>query len=666
MATEVAVLVARLEADVRDFDRDLKKASKRLGKLESATKGAGRATDKTKGSMKGLGGTMKAVFAGAAAFAVLKFTKDTISASSDLNESINAVNVVFGESAEGVKLLGESADDSLGLAESSFNDLAVGFSTFVEKVAEEKGGTVVQVLDDLTQRTADFASVMNLDVAEAGAIFRSTLAGETEPIKKFGLDISAAAVNLKAMELGLKDSTAELTEQDKVLARYELLMEQTQKTQGDFANTSDDFANAMRRLGAKIENVKAKLGDALIPVLEDLIPLGEDVVDWVAKAAVEFGDLTGSLSPAEASLQRLRIETAGLSGVDGLPALGAVLKDAKDRIDPFFDGVTTTSGGMEKAKKRTDEWDEAMKFLVEEINLTEEDLDTLNEKGFGVTLESLGLMQEDVDKLAKLLRFKLDAAVNVTAGRLKDKLEVALADNEQAVRDATDAVRLYGDELLALTDPYVNAIKRTQDLEDATKDYTSAVIEFGPDSQEAITAGLDLALSQAAVDAAMKKVAEEGGPAALQAFQDLLRDAGLLDETLIGINDTIGPGLPPLWTPAALQDMKDAKENLEDILNATESIVTTSGFPSVPIQGGIDPISAGPNILRQHGGPFTAHQPFIAGEHGPELISPMTSGQVLTSVPTGGTSTVINNVRFGTTIGSDRKLKELAERARRQ
>ena len=41
------------------------------------------------------------------------------------------------------------------------------------------------VINDLTTRAADFASVMNIDVQEASTVFRSGLSGETEPLKRF-------------------------------------------------------------------------------------------------------------------------------------------------------------------------------------------------------------------------------------------------------------------------------------------------------------------------------------------------------------------------------------------------------------------------------------------------------------------------------------------------
>ncbi len=340
MATDVAVLVARLEADIRDFDKDLKKASKRLDKLDKSTKKVGKTTDSTAKSMKKMGGQMKAVFAGAAAVAVFKFLKGAVDASSDLNESINAVNVVFGEASEGVKKLGEDAAASMGLANAEFNTLAVSFSSFVEKIVGP-GGDVVGTLEVLTQRAADFASVMNIDVAEAATIFRSGLAGETEPLRKFGIDLSAAAVNAEALASGLAESTSEITEQDKILARYKLLMDQTEKTSGDFANTSGDFANAMRILGAEFENAKAELGDALIPELEKLVPIARRVVELVVdlapavgSAAESFADLVENSLPLIEAFGFLVVEYGKFIQNNKL------LIDSENPFDQLVGGVT--------------------------------------------------------------------------------------------------------------------------------------------------------------------------------------------------------------------------------------------------------------------------------------------------------------------------------------
>jgi hypothetical protein len=218
-------------------------------------------------------------------FTAAVFTREIgkmISAASNLGESVNAVNVTFGEAATGVLELGKDAATSLGLSNAEFNKLAVQFSNFAQTIAGP-GGDVTAVLDDLTTRASDFASVMNIDVAEAAMLFQSGLAGETEPLRRYGIDLSAAAVEAHALETGINDGTHALTESEKVQARYSLLMEQTSKVQGDFANTSDSAANAGRILQAKYEDLRAEIGTNLLPALTGVVGILSEVVDIFAE-----------------------------------------------------------------------------------------------------------------------------------------------------------------------------------------------------------------------------------------------------------------------------------------------------------------------------------------------------------------------------------------------
>ncbi len=251
-----------------------------------ALKGVGDQAEKTEGRLSKMGtiagGILGAQFLKDAAGAVVDFGKNTITAASDLGESVNAVNVTFGDSAAGILELGENAAQAVGLSNAQFNGLAVQFSSFADTVAGE-GGDVVGVMDDLTKRSADFASVMNIDVADAAATFQSGLAGETEPLKKYGIDLSAAAVETYALANGIGTAGEALTEQEKVQARYGLLMEETAKTSGDFANTQDGMANASRTLDAEFQDLQAELGEKLLPFMEKAVNVGRDMIAWISE-----------------------------------------------------------------------------------------------------------------------------------------------------------------------------------------------------------------------------------------------------------------------------------------------------------------------------------------------------------------------------------------------
>lgn len=282
----------------------------------------------------------------------------SIAAASDLQESTNAVSVSFGELSGEVGKLGDTAAERLGLSRNEFNQLATRFSSFAGTIAGE-GGDVIGILDELTTRGADFASVYNLDVADALTLFQSGLAGETEPLRKYGIDLSAAAVSAFALANGIGDGTGALTESEKVQARYGLLLQETAKTQGDFANTSDSYATSQRILAARLEDTQAKLGEALLPAAEKFTdfmlnkgaPLVEKLVDlfiklepgisFVADATIGFlsgvSDNIGVLTKFFDLLSDGKVTASELSGV--LVAIPQPLRNALTGAINFFTGI---------------------------------------------------------------------------------------------------------------------------------------------------------------------------------------------------------------------------------------------------------------------------------------------------------------------------------------
>jgi hypothetical protein len=198
-----------------------------------------------------------------------RFLSSARDASSNLGESLNAVNVTFKSSAAGIIEIGRSADSSMGLSANAFNAAAVRFSAFGQAVAGP-GGDVTKTIREITQRSSDFASVMNLDVNEAMQTFQSGLAGESEPLRRYGIDVSAAAVATFAYANGIAAAGAELSETQKIQARYGLIMAQTEQMAGDFAATSDSLANSQRILAAETENAQAIIGNLMVPALAAL------------------------------------------------------------------------------------------------------------------------------------------------------------------------------------------------------------------------------------------------------------------------------------------------------------------------------------------------------------------------------------------------------------
>jgi hypothetical protein len=219
--------------------------------------------------------------AGAAFAGITVGLGKSVKVASDLSESINAVNVAFGSSAKGILDFGKTAATTLGVSSLDFNNAAVRFSAFAERIVG-KGGDASKFIAEITTRASDFASVFNIDVSEALQVFQSGLAGEAEPLKRFGINLLDTEVKAYAVRAEIIKQGETMTEQQKVLARYGLLMESTNKTAGDFANTSGGLANASRILNAQIVGLQGEIGNALLPAIEQLMPV-------VQNLTIEFG-----------------------------------------------------------------------------------------------------------------------------------------------------------------------------------------------------------------------------------------------------------------------------------------------------------------------------------------------------------------------------------------
>lgn len=329
----------------------LKVESDKAGEhIESAMAEAERSSNKHLEGIHSTGTKVFGLLAGAAAtIGVGRLFGGAISEASNLNESVNAVNVTFGDAAAGVQKLGTEAATSVGLSANEFNSLAVGFSSFVGKVAGP-GGDVVDTLDDLTTRSADFASVMNLDVNEAAAVFQQALRGESEGMNRFGIDMSAGAVKAFALANGIGNAKGEMTEAELVQARYGLLMQSTEKNAGDFANTQDGLANSMRQLKAEAKDASAVFGTAFLPALQGVVGGVKDLIPDLQGPLQELGASIGeSLGPLfEAIGPAISVVINVLGVVIG--DVGTILGTLAPLISPIIQVVgvlaTALSGGL--------------------------------------------------------------------------------------------------------------------------------------------------------------------------------------------------------------------------------------------------------------------------------------------------------------------------------
>lgn len=276
MAAEVGAAYVTLLPSARGFgaatERELNRAN--AGIAKAGTKGGEQFA---KGFVPGVRGITAAI-GGLAGLAVVKVVKDAISAASDLAETQSKVNVVFGESAKTITAFGEDSASALGQSTQQAEEAAATFGNlFVamkigQPQAAKMSTTIVQLASDL-------ASFNNTNPADALEALRAGLVGETEPLRRFGINLNDAALRQEAVRLGLERNTKSvLPAAVRAQAAYSLILQQSTTAQGDFQRTSGGLANQQRILSAQMENLQASLGKALLPAMTKLATIGNAVL----------------------------------------------------------------------------------------------------------------------------------------------------------------------------------------------------------------------------------------------------------------------------------------------------------------------------------------------------------------------------------------------------
>jgi len=279
--------LAAAQRAVREAERDLARMNQEAG----STAQAGTRLTQTIGGLRSSYLLLGAAVAGAsAAFAGgLATVNQMVGAASRMEEAQARSNTVFGLSSSVVNkwaqnsasafLLSEvAAIDSVGALGNLFTSMDIGQDS------------AAQMSIRITELAADMASFNNVTNDEALVALRSAIVGEFEPLRRFGAALSAAQVENKALAMGLATTKSEIDETDKIMARYQLILERTTNQQGDVARTSGSLANQQKLLQANLEDLRVEIGNALVPAFTDatialnefLDANGEDIARGIA------------------------------------------------------------------------------------------------------------------------------------------------------------------------------------------------------------------------------------------------------------------------------------------------------------------------------------------------------------------------------------------------
>ena len=191
---------------------------------------------------------------------------EAINSASDLVEVQNVVDVAFGNNSDSINKWSRTALTQFGLNELSAKQFA-GTMGAMLKSSGLTGDAVASMSMRISELAGDMASFYNLDPTEAFNKIRSGISGETEPLKRLGINMSIANLEAYALSQGLKTKYKDMSQAAQMTLRYQYLLQATADAQGDFARTSSSFANQQKLADENIKRLSASIATLLLPAL---------------------------------------------------------------------------------------------------------------------------------------------------------------------------------------------------------------------------------------------------------------------------------------------------------------------------------------------------------------------------------------------------------------
>lgn len=608
MASEKLQVI--LELITGQYKREAKEAATATGQIGDAATRASGGTSKLSSGMSRLADTAKVAAIAAVGAGLAKFAVDSIAAASNLEESMNAVNKVFGESADVINNFGQVSANAVGLSTREFNQLATVTGSMLTNLGFNAKAAGQETIT-LTQRAADMASVFNTDVGTALEAINSALKGEANPIEQFGVKLNDAAVRARAVELGLAATTAEVDANAKATATLSLIYEQTSKTQGDFASTSNDLANSQRRAAAAMENAQARFGKAVTPALANLIDRFSEGVERLAAA---FGDKAAAKSIVfnEAMMALNDEMAAGTLGAEDLANALLHMAQFTDLTSADFLTLAATVGLTE------DQWVSFSDNVVAQA------------EAMGVAPEVIAEMKKAMDDAA--------AAAPGAAGGITDVGDAA-GRAAGKVKTMADRTKELADRLLAQSSPLFAAI-------DSWDSYAETLERIDEDGERTNEELFELARQTLETNAAL---ADLGGGNLERGIQSLATALGVPRDVIVDMLKQLGILNNTTARPRVILDVVSA-------ITGRDASSSGSGSGRTYIGG------------KAAGGPVRGGTPYLVGERGPEIMVPSGSGTVLPNGWGGGGGVTIivqspmgdfhSDLQYAALIGSVTNLVE--------
>lgn len=291
-----------LERTVSSIDSKLKTGS--VNNANSNVNQLKNTIDKTTSSTDKLGRALKSVFTFTGVKRLTTTLLGWMNEAIDYTEQLNLFNVVF----DNVEKNGVQTFSKLGKEATQFQyKLNEAFGTnktqtlYMQGIFQSMGETVgiddahsAIMSETMTKLTYDLASLYNkTETATAEAIRAGVYAGQTKPLRNYGIDVTQMSMQPILDSLGIDKQVKEMSQAEKEILRYLATMKQAQIAMGDLANTIESPSNQLKIFRQQLIEAKVALSSLFIGGLSGILPYANAILMVVKEVSKAIASMFG-------------------------------------------------------------------------------------------------------------------------------------------------------------------------------------------------------------------------------------------------------------------------------------------------------------------------------------------------------------------------------------
>lgn len=226
-------------------------------------------------------------------------------------ETLSRFEAVYGDLATAQAAWLDDFGSRVGRGRQELRDFASDFGDLTLNLGLDPR-TAAEFSRTLTELSVDLGSFFNISDRESANRLLSGLRGSSEVLDKFNINIRKAALDAKLFEQSIEPNNA--TEQQKVLARLAIILDQTSRAQGDATRTGGSYTNQLKALQAATSNLSIEVGTALLPAMTRLLVLLRDSISPLSAFAQGNADAVVGAAAFAAAIAGLGVALTGIAG----------------------------------------------------------------------------------------------------------------------------------------------------------------------------------------------------------------------------------------------------------------------------------------------------------------------------------------------------------------